>query len=429
MMIALTMLTRSHSDQTKVTYQKSAFKSLSVAESAVTNYQSLLNNNRPLATYCSQASDESPACQTGVTWDVIDEQTLEGPNACSTGGALVTTIQASAGTSWKNLEEDNPERGQYRLISYTYEPDDPSEPNKAPGTGILIVEGRVNQIGSGATAEKDGSRTATTRIRAEIPVIQPPPPDDPIPGVWLQSGTTGSKNTVKGNVFLSDCDVTDSERESVNVAEGYQVQQIGWAFPRLPDKPTGINDLSDLSSDVTLPRIGTDQVTTKDIDGETVEVYEYAVDSIASNATITISSGSKVIFYLDGDIAPSGNGTIVHSCTDSNGNPIEGCNFTDFQIYGYGDLGSKICLHGNHQLEAFILAPNYTVGIAGSGDDGGIKGSVWAYDWSTSSSCGSNTENTVVTQTAEWDQMITGSENLPPRIQAVSSWERETVED
>lgn len=413
MLIGLTMVTRSQNDQIKVFHQNSSARSVSVAEAGITFYQALINDNRPLATYCANNNNQSPACEEGkTTWETIENDELQGPSVCDADAQLLTKVQASASSAWQDLQGDA-SKGQFRLVSYNFIPNDSSSPNKAPGKGELIVEGRVNQ------RDTDTSSTATTRLKVTIPVTSP---TGNIPGVWLKSGTTGANNGIEADVFLNDCHATVSE---VNVQGDYQARQTPWDMPSLPPIPTtGINDLGSITTDLTLPRVGTDTPVATTINGETVNVYHYKIEKItANNVNITITPGSQVRFYVEGNIEPKGNSNIEHSCDGT-----DNCKFTNFHIYAYGPVGSKICTIGNKKLEAFILAPNYTAGVAGAGGgSGGIKGSIWAYDWSIGGSCGSNTTNTVVQQTATWEEMALGLESLPPRIAGITAWEKQQV--
>ncbi len=99
----------------------------------------------------------------------------------------------------------------------------------------------------------------------------------------------------------------------------------------------------------------------------------------------------------------------------------------NFKIFGNGPVGSSICIKGSRNLNAFILAPNYTVGITGGS---AIVGAVWAGAWGTNldgsnSQCGSVNSNVVVLQNANWDD-ITGVSpvNLPPTVQPIQTWNK-----
>ena len=79
------------------------------------------------------------------------------------------------------------------------------------------------------------------------------------------------------------------------------------------------------------------------------------------------------------------------------------------------------CLIGNNELEAFIYAKEYTVGVGGTGV---LRGTIWADAWSTKAGCGSNTANIVVEQTARWSDLGLQPKNTPPLLRNISSWQR-----
>lgn len=134
-----------------------------------------------------------------------------------------------------------------------------------------------------------------------------------------------------------------------------------------------------------------------------------------------ITPGQKVIFYLRGNIDKGVE--FYHSCDG-----VANCKPTDFQIYGYGEIGTspQICLNGNRRAEVFIFAPKYSVGVAGGGSEGGFVGSVWAENWAISSTCGSNTSHVVVTQAGKWEDLFQGitPKNVPPKISTITNWTR-----
>jgi hypothetical protein len=96
-------------------------------------------------------------------------------------------------------------------------------------------------------------------------------------------------------------------------------------------------------------------------------VYEYVFDSInLNNRQITITPGQRVVFYVRGDI--TGNGDISHDCSGVTSPTV--CKPGNLQIYAYNQLGltvPQICLTGSQRLEAFIFAPDYSLGKTGTG--------------------------------------------------------------
>ncbi|MEB3311326.1 MAG: hypothetical protein VKJ02_13955 [Snowella sp.] len=476
---SLGMIASSQSGQRDTSSQKTTAEGLSAAEAGVTRILDLVNQNKYVAEIpdCVGTRDASGRCLddggTAPSYTPTNTSTKSWANYTSTHsdvqdisvctkppspGAPLTPQQEFAqkikaeaivvnNQTWKNLDPSNPNKGQYRLVSYTFD--------SAANQGTLTVEGRVYAT---------NVNSAGSRITVSFPV-QPNQVAPTVPGVWLLSGkTSGStydatgSNQIQGNVLVNDCNIPIS---SVPIAQpspppsppysvAYTKQTMpelppaictspspGWSFPSPSPSPavsytTPVNTLNDPSGNIVLPRAGDTSVARTLKNGTTVNIYEYCVNQITSsgNNDITITPGQRVTLYLRGEIG--GNNEIIHSCLDASNNPISGCNPADFQIFAYGQpVGGtrpKICLTGNRKLEAFILAPEYTIGVAGSGGGaGGVKGTVWAYDWSNSGGCGSNTSNIVVEQTASWGDMygIGLPENQPPTIQNLASWKRQ----
>ena len=319
-------------------------------------------------------------------------------------------------------------------------------PDNIPGIGALKVEGKL-----------DTGNTAITALQVGIPVNQAPPSSVPFPGLWVQQGTIPNNNKIEGNLLVKGC--------NPNIGGDVVAPYNRYANPylSLPDLPpiptTSITNIGTLNSSRTFP-LTTDSYV--EVGG--VREYRYRVTSIdltsgsptvkilpgkkVFNATTgserTLTVNKKVIFYLDGDIDIGGSGEITHNCSS-----VSSCKPTDFQIYAYGTvhdshtLGSgrsatqvsHMCMNGSGTTYGFILAPEYTVGIAGAGSGptatAGFIGSVWTKQWKPESegiaSCGSNTSNTVVTQTADWADIgpALTPKNIPPQLGSFSSWQRQ----
>lgn len=481
LLIAATMLARSRGDQVTASAQKSTNQGLSAAETGVTRYQSLINNNRVIATYkdCAGTRNASGVCSdTGTTKSWANATTISGITSCSGGGSATPVINASS-ILWQDVDPPNaatgyagdPSKGQYRLVSYVYPaPGTTGTVGVAPGIGQLIVEGRVNQVGSGSTATT-GTGTATTRLLVNIPVEQGDSRTVPVPGLWFSSGNlgpnVGNGNTINGNLlYTGGCD-PNSVGGTVN---GTRTPAPGLNFPDLPTPPASFpasNTLGNINSGaLTLPR-ATDSYVEKVINGYKVRVYEYKVTSInlSGGDRITIIPGKRVTFYLEGNMETGGSAAFTHSCsgyvslgsltpvsttTDFpipavvstsplvvSTNPLnEDCKPSNMQIFAYGKTNltgtaissPKICLNGGGLLEAFILGSTYKAGVAGGGAGGGFKGSIWVNQWSNGSGCGSNTSHVVVDQTTTWDELIPLGltiKNLPPTTAPVSAWQRQ----
>ncbi len=426
------MIVRSQSDQSQTKAQQSTAEGVSAAEVGATRIAQLMNKNRYIAIYpdCIDRTESTGACNDSgtATFSWANVSNLPKLTVCNSENAGAIE-DVSIDRAWTVIDSNNSAQGEYRLIGYQY-----STPGTAPGTGKLTVEGRTKQL--------NDLQMGATKLEVQIPVSPGTPDQNNVPGVWLVEGGTGN-NEIQGDVLLGDC---DADPATINVTgtdpdtgEAYKAQHTNLQFPELPEIPASASNLgvlgedlgvtaANLSGDITLPR-DSDSSTPQTIKGQEVAVYHYVVDAInfsSGHHKLTIKPGYRVNIYLQGSIDVKGNTEIVHVCTDDAGNAIANCQPTDFKIFGYGDSSSTICTAGNKRVEAFILAPEYTVGTAGTGGGkGGLKGSVWANEWSNGKSCGSNTSNTAVVQTGRWDELGLTPKNTPPQLSAASTWQRQ----
>lgn len=457
-LIAATMIVRAQGDQTTALAQKATNQGLSAAETGITRYQALINNNRAIAAYkdCEGTRNASGTCpDTGTTKSWSNASAIPGITSCSGNGTASVVPQAKEAT-WRDVSTEDlngngtldtgedingngvldkdPKLGQYRLVSYVYS----GTVGTAPGTGQLTVEGRVNQVGSGSGATQ-GISTATTRLQVNIPVQQGDTKDTPVPGAWFKQGgmedvQTGNANkTVKGNVLLNDCSLNptdvDYQAKTGNppvpytdpiTGQAYKTTRSKINFPDLPTKPTipTSNQLRTIAINgnaaMTLPNLtAIPPHTQTTVDG--ITAYRYSITAI-TQGNIVITPGAKVIFYLDGNIDKGVD--IQHNCTG-----VSSCKPTDFQVYGYANNG-QMCLNGNNAFQGFIFAPNYSVGVTGNGN---IEGSVWARDFGKISNCGSNNPTIVITQNTNWNTLLgLGLNfNLPPKLSPLSLWQKQ----
>jgi hypothetical protein len=307
-------------------------------------------------------------------------------------------------------------------------------PTRAPGTGTLRLEGRVNQAGTGNTATQTVG-TANSQLVVSIPIMQRDINSLPVPGTWLKSGTMIGNQKVQGNILLNDCSISTpspTDHQAIDNSQSppgpyidpdtgmpYKTLRVDSVFPPLPRKPTFITSpmnqiLGTLNSNQTFPRTG-DTSNTGAVYPAIGGVFEYSVTSVTGNNTITIltNPGIQVRFYLDGNIDKQT--TFLHNCSTSS------CKPTDFEIIGYGPSGSTICLNGNGLIDGFIYAPAYSAGVDGNGK---FRGSVWVNDFDAPS-CSSSSNHIVVDQTANWTTLGLKPRNLPPTLAPVTSWLRQ----
>ncbi|MBE9055662.1 hypothetical protein [Sphaerospermopsis sp. LEGE 08334] len=448
-LVGLTMTMRSQGDQITASQQKATDQALAAAEKGVAYYQQLINNNRMLSRYpdCRNRSSSQPGAACNDDNTTTDTSKMSWWNADNIAGLKlacnVTDLDYIkshyASTDWKDVDNpektdpNNPKPEQFRLVSYGYTPDGPIDPNydlsNYPGKGTLIVEGRMT----------NSIIKPITRLQVVIPVKRPDIENVPIPGVWLGGSSTEDpdatgRNPIAANLLVNNCSL---ELTDINiVGSNFSAQKTDLSMPTLPEMPTtGVINLGTISTNTTIP------VTTGPNASRHTPItfmgqpntYVYSVDSMtgSGNTTLSVTSPNNVVIFLNGNIDKN---IFVDYCRDVNGNRVSNCNPMNFKIFGRGPVGSFICLNGNRYLEAFILAPNYTVGVAGGGSGGGVKGAVWTRSWSNPNSstvegdCASNTANVVVEQQGSWSSLIgLQPKYLKPTIDRITSWQRQNV--
>jgi hypothetical protein len=371
----------------------------------------------------------------------------------------------------------------YRVVGYDYtEAPSPTSSTSTPimGWGVLTLEGLSLK---GNLSNIDGDNAASrNRVVVTIPIHPSLPPAfnrTTAPALWVSEGATedGSQTSritasnpeyqngadFQGDVVMSDtttttgfveatgtlrpnleCHINENNIQQVasnNPNPPYQAQFIDVPFPSLPPIPTtlppGQQNL-ELTSSQTFPRRDPDTEeiidtpSTRTINGQSVQVYEYIVNNIDLNGNdeITITPGQKVVFYVRGNITGNGNGGIRHDC-----NGATGCKPGNLQIYAYNDptvLGSaepQICLRGREEIEAFIFAPAYSLGKTGNG---AFVGAVWGKNWGKIQNCGSNNGAVAVTQGVEWTDLIQNLKpdalNTLPQLGNITNWCEEPID-
>ena len=414
-LLGAVMMARSQTDRITSSTQKATNQGLSAAETGVARYQDLVNKYRAIATYNNTGT---------VSWATPSSI----PNISSCGSTTeATAVSTQATTNWQNVDSSDPTKGQYRLISYAYTPNSGVAANTAPGTGTLIIEGRVNQTGSGSTATQD-VRTATTRLQVAIPITQSTSSLSDT-GLWATDfNFVGNNARANANVLDSSCSGVGtafttnpylgnlpSATYGANVKGAYTKEVV--AFPTLPggntySAPTtgNINTIScgtnpmnlSGSNTLTLPRTN-DKDSTNKLYGASTNApasnatYTYVIPSscgtnsisLTGNARITLGrTGQETIkVYVSGNVDAAGNGGIgpyvngtavtkaifyVNGSINLAGN---GSAFspTYFQFYKYGTTGD-VKLNGNGSSSAFIFAPFVETQLVGNGT---VSGVVW----------------------------------------------------
>jgi len=374
----------------------------------------------------------------------------------------------------------------YRVVNYVYLDDtEKTPPSRGLGWGVLTLEGL--SLKSAATdltnidINRDSGDNAASRNRVVVTIpIFPSRPlaftRTTVPALWIREGATedegqtdqiaaSNPNYSGGAKFQGDVVMSDTT-EATGFVEGtgtlrpnlecyinqnniqqptpapsprYKAQFVGVPeerldFPNLPEPPNGITNLGELTSPLlpaqeTFPRQG-DTPTTRTINGQSVQVYEYIVNNInlSGNDRITITPGQRVVFYVGGDI----NGVIEHDCSRVSRPTV--CKPGNLQIYADNGLDAaapQICLRvgQNQRLEAFIFAPDYSLGKTGNGD---FVGAAWGKKWGKISTCAPNSGEVAVIQGVEWTDLIHNLKPNPlntlPQLGKIANWCEEPID-
>ncbi len=408
-LVGTVMVLRTERAQVTAGNQALTAQSLNVAESGVGRVLDLLAKNPTISLYSFSRWRTAANAQQGIP----------GLTSCSNTGAT-TSIQQFAvdAASWGNIDAADASKGQYKIVDYAYTGAQPSANTPAYtslGTGTLTIQGRTN------------NSTATTNLQVNVPVSSGGLRGVPFPGLWLSDPSTNGPSgnqKVAGNVFLNNCagtaNLDTANGTDPSTGQAWQVLHPPLQMPSLPAEPVGITNLSPRlvgnNVSLTLPSAN-DPLSTVG----TQQVYAYKIPGSLAKATITVPAGQKVYIWLDGSIEK--NSELRHDC----GN-VSGCKPTDVQIYASGSAITSptvpsMCLNGNRELHAFILAPNYTIGVTGGG---AFKGSLWAKSWGGVQSCNSSSNHTVVNQTGNWAELagVLPASTLPPKLDKITSWQR-----
>lgn len=457
----MTMMMRAQADQSKVIAQNARADGLRSSEIGVARVRDLLNSVRVMAKVPSN-------CTSGDCWQTVQVPSTGTPlredltrlnitTACGNPSReneiankiLAPTNQRSASPGLRDLASGEwfklNDNRYYRVVGYNFTEN--NEDSDLVGLGVLTLEGRSRK--SAATdltktlpdIDKDDNAASRNRVVVSIPIL----PSRPLafdrttaPALWISEGATEDGANFQGDVVMSDtmtnpeleCSISTDKIKQPTPAPNtpYKAQVVDVPFPDLPPKPTDLPEEQrnlELTSPETFPRPG----DTKSPSG----AYEYFVNNInlSGSDQITITAGERVVFYVIGNI----NGAIKHDC--SSVSPPTVCKPGNLQIYAYGEAGDliggtpdpEICLRGSERLEAFIFAPNYSLGKTGTG---AFVGAAWGKNWGKNSGCASPNNTVAVTQGVEWTELIRNlqpnpSKNLP-RLDGIANWCEEPID-
>jgi Tfp pilus assembly protein PilX len=416
LVVGVTMIIRAQGDQSKVISQTTSNKAMAIAEAGATRYVEFLNNNRGLIPYdsCSVVNTETGACAddtagttTTTTWVTAKSavgkltgigggtspEPVGGTTSCnsSAGGggtpppsyqtvdsSTISSTWANAtssggGSGWRNLPNDQNPEGQYRLVAYKVDrTGNWADPNNPPSnfSATLVVEGRVNVSGTGASAT-DAFNTGKARVAFTIPVTASTVTGgggggSGFPGLWARDFKFGGAGKAYSNVLDSSNCLTGTQAmptakvgnvpsnpivasNSNNGSKAqYQLSNVAGTitplnqgFPSLPTASlpsisdgssqniTGIGWVNGLScpydTTITFPRNGDEDITGKTYGNSANPpaanaTYAYSVCKDGNNNSITVKndditlgqSGQETFkFYTAGTVKLEANGNFV----------------------------------------------------------------------------------------------------------------------
>jgi hypothetical protein len=425
MVTGMTMMMRAQGDQSKVIAQRARAGSLRSSEVGLARVQDLLNSVRVMATVDSNCT--SGDCWQKAKHDEVTKPTdlqrhlkklvdaapsCSNPNNADTLKAKIDELRGLSANQWFDLGNNR----YYRVVGYDY--------SIGTGRGVLTLEGRRTSAAKDLTKtlpdiDSDDNAASRNRVVVTIPILDSPPlafNRTTVPALWISDGTVDDGATFDGDVVEKvaspGCNINQTKIKKPT--SDYTAQFVGVFFPNLPPIPDSIPPVQKnlaLTTSETFPRTG-DTATTRTINGESVKVYEYIVDNInlSGSDKITITPGNRVVFYVKGNIK----GAIEHDCGTTTG-----CKSGNLQIYANGS--GSICLTGNQKLQAFIFAPDYSLGKT---DDGTFIGAAWGKKWGPIPGCPSSSVAVAVTQTkgVEWTELIQDLKPKFPELGKIANW-------
>jgi hypothetical protein len=293
MMLGLVAIARDQSDRSISDAFILEARSAALAEAAAATYQSFLLQYPVLATYadCETKNTATGECyDSGATQSWFRAENIRAEiGGCAGSPSLsdsqVNQIHDLAAKNWQNIALDDPTnitQGQFRLIKYEYKPHTTGAGQpKTPGTGRLILEGRVDEEVNSQSQAKTIGDSATSRVELEFQV-KPGPAKETSVGLWAEdfdiSGVSGPK------IQANACDIGGLNEQSevqpyLGNLPNTQPATVGFSAPVAPPLPAGgaapfapgpgvydiIEPISLKNNEVCrLPMLGESQISTLD---------------------------------------------------------------------------------------------------------------------------------------------------------------------
>ena len=348
--VALTILARSRTTSLTAQSQSRSAESLLAAEGGIDRTYALLSQFAfsPLLRVTHDpdgllgpaeagwfADSTRPLCYTDAG---LEAALLSGSAGSGSYDVLAYRYDAATGEGTMMVQGNQGTAISQVVQSVDVEPD----PATFPGLlGTIVVD-----LGNNDVIGVDGNVVCSDRTECEVVCAAPnTPPTDQA----MRSAVGALQNSVvTGEIYVGELDL-----------------------PPIPPRPNPMPySLGVINNNLTLPRPGD------------IPPYIYSVTSInlSGGKVLTINATTEPItFYMNGDITVSGNSEIRTAA---------GAPLANFRIFGDTSATDDITLNGNTCMEAFIYAPNASMGISGGGSCSpfNVDGAVWVKEWNGSSS-------------------------------------------
>lgn len=436
-LLVVTMGVRTQEARTGATRQVQTNESLGVAETGITRTISLL---KKYPVNVEKDINDWTAEEDIANNNIFSETCSDNGGSSTDGSSEVSEedMEKLQEGQWIPIDLDNPSKGQYKLLEYSY--------NQAEQVSTIKVQGQ---------AVTSDTATANTVIEVQLSTQTVNPSDNNpsnIPGIWVDDklstpidvSTDGSLNA---NILVKNTNCTLPEPSKISEdkleKENGAIKPIyngslptvlanPSSLPSLPSPPNHAYTIEPIDASncyIVLPRISSsDRSTGVPTDGTNCDkseiksdfehitsdtptngIYSYLIESTGSTGdSIKLSNSqliidpppnTKVVLYVRGNILISGTGGDQSRATTCIGTSTKVSSYLNkdeankLEIYGAdasgGTWGSgykmeKINVSDTTMISAFIYAPTATVDIS----QGQIKGSVWAKEFKASNSSG-----------------------------------------
>ena len=438
-LLGIMVVARSSQNRITAIAQRETARSLAAAETGVTQFQSLFEHYRLLATYCSTAATAT-TCPTSPTWENSGPEDLAVPPDELCNAAATNPVRSFAAHDWQNISSD-PEDGQFKLVSYAF--DKTGATNPELGLGTLIVDGRVNANGAGGNSD----RTSTTRLKVQFKVNGSTDATATLPELWIKDEASSSTDASPFNinirssacssssVFSSSSNYTAAPKEFLPTLPKAGMSLAGFgtptASPGVISSTTSLTPTSDINrfqivkggDGFSINLTAGNSLTVEDLPPVkglppvkvTYILYLEGGINLGAGSQIKVAPNSKLIMYVHGPVTLAGDGMAQSITQEGTPDPQN----VQIFVYPSGASGPDVSISGSTDspMSLALIAPSSKVQMT----DAQIKGLVWAKSWNGSG--GANIAQASPSLTASALDGVT----FLPRITPITSWQRQPV--